>query len=87
MNNWQGQGGQGQGGQGQGGHGPGNPYGPPPPQYPPPQYSPQYQQPPVVYVQAPQVIKAPFNHTPHIVLTFLSCGAWLPIWLICWALH
>jgi hypothetical protein len=26
-----------------------------------------------------------FNHLPHVILTLLTCGTWLPIWLICWA--
>lgn len=77
MNQWQGGGGHGHG-QGYGG------YGPPPPQ----QQYPQYHQPPppTVYVQT-QVVKAPFNHTPHVVLTLFTCGGWLPIWLIIWACH
>lgn len=25
------------------------------------------------------------NHVPHLVLTVLTCGAWLPVWLIVWA--
>ncbi len=70
------------------GNGPYDPrYGPPPSQQ-----MQHYQQPPqpqVVYVQAPQVIavKAPFNHTPHILIDFLSCGAWFPIHMIMWACH
>lgn len=77
MSNWNQGGGYGYGpGPGQGGG-----YGPPP--------HPQYYQPPppqTVYVQT-AVVKAPFNHVPHLVLTLLSCGAWIPIWLICWACH
>lgn len=30
-------------------------------------------------------VKAPFRHTPHLVLDVLSCGAWIPIHLIVWA--
>jgi hypothetical protein len=59
------------------------PYGYGPPPGPPPYYPPQA---PVVYMQT-NVIKAPFNHTVHIVLDVVSCGAWLPIHLICWAVH
>jgi hypothetical protein len=59
-------------------------YGAPPPQqhyYPP-------QPPAVVYVQQqPMFIKAPFNHTVHIILDIVTCGGWVPIHLICWALH
>lgn len=65
---------------------PQGPYGGYPP--PPPQqyYPPQYAQPPVVYVQQ-TMVKAPFNHTVHVVLDVLTCGGWIPIHLICWALH
>lgn len=28
-----------------------------------------------------------FNHALHIVLDILTCGMWIPIHLICWALH
>lgn len=64
------------------------PYGygaPPPQQYQQPYYPPQPPM-PVVYMQQ-TVVKAPFNHTIHIVFDVLSCGAWLPIHLICWAVH
>jgi hypothetical protein len=61
------------------------PYGPNDPRY---QQQPYYPQPPpVVYVQQPIMVKAPFNHTVHIVLDVVTCGTWLPIHLICWALH
>lgn len=54
---------------------------------PPPQQQPYYQAPPpVVYVQ-PTMLKAPFNHTPHIVLDVLTCGGWLIVHLICWMCH
>jgi hypothetical protein len=33
------------------------------------------------------MVKAPFNHTVHIVLDVLTCGGWLVVHLICWALH
>ncbi len=29
----------------------------------------------------------PFNHTIHLVLTLLTCGAWLPVWIILFVLH
>lgn len=29
--------------------------------------------------------KPPFNHGLHLVLTILTCGAWLPVWIILWA--
>lgn len=69
---------------------PQGPYGGyPPNQYPPPQhgyYQPQQQ--PVVYVQqTTAVVKAPFNHGVHIVLDVVTCGGWIPIHLICWAVH
>ncbi len=28
-----------------------------------------------------------FNHGLHLVLDLVTCGAWLPIHLLCWALH
>jgi len=70
----------------------GPPFPPHPPHPPhPPQgqygYGPPPQQ--VIYVQAPPavMVKPPFNHTPHLVIDFLSCGAWLPFHLIIWACH
>lgn len=48
-----------------------------------PTYNVQPEQPQFTVVQ----VKAPFNHTPHIILSFLTCGAWLVVWLICWCLH
>lgn len=68
-------------------------YGPPPQQYgPPPQqasgYYSQPQAPQVVVVQSPPVVvRVPFNHTPHIIIDLLTCGAWLPVHLILWACH
>lgn len=67
-------------------------YGPPPPHqqqhgYPPQQHYQYPPQPPtVVYVQ-PTMMKVPFNHTPHIIIDVLSCGAWIPFHLIIWACH
>lgn len=40
----------------------------------------------VVYVQQ-NVVKAPFKHGLHLVLDVVTCGLWLPIHLIAWALH
>jgi hypothetical protein len=65
------------------------------PQHPQAQYQQPYpmQQPPVqVFVQQNQhaatyVVKAPFSHGLHIVLDIFTCGAWIPIHLICWAIH
>jgi hypothetical protein len=66
-------------------------YGPPSPQqqqYPQQQQQPYYVQapPPVVYVQN-NTMKAPFNHTVHIVLDFVTCGGWLIVHLICYLAH
>lgn len=66
-------------------------YGPPPPSqqpgYPPQQgYPPQYQQPPQMIVVQNTMARQGFNHTPHIVISFLTCGTWLPIYLLIWAL-
>lgn len=33
------------------------------------------------------VHRPPFNHGLHIVLDVLTCGAWLPIHILCWMLH
>jgi hypothetical protein len=47
------------------------------------------QQPPVVihnnvYAPPPAVyVSSGCNHAVHAVLTLLTCGAWLPIWIIC----
>lgn len=52
------------------------------------QYPQQYHQPaPIVVQQTTNVVKAPFNHTPHLILTILTCGGWLPIWIICAVCH
>lgn len=37
-----------------------------------------------VYVQAE---RQPFPHTLHLMLTIVSCGCWLPVWLIAYAMH
>lgn len=62
-------------------------YGPPPPsqQYPqqPQGYYPPQQ--PVVVVQN-TMARQGFNHTPHIIISFLTCGTWLPFYLLIWAL-
>lgn len=60
-------------------------------------YGPNHNQPPQSPYgygppQAPVIVnnviqKAPFNHTIHIVLDVVTCGGWLIIHLICWALH
>jgi hypothetical protein len=60
------------------------PYPPPPAPYGygPPQ--PMMQQ-VVVVQQAPPiavVVKRPFNHTLHLIITICTCGAWLPVWII-----
>lgn len=69
-------------------------YGPPPPMqqpygYGPPQpygYGPPG--PPMVVVQqTTNIVKAPFKHTVHVVLDVVTCGGWIPVHLICWALH
>jgi predicted RNA-binding Zn-ribbon protein involved in translation (DUF1610 family) len=41
---------------------------------------------PVVVQASQQVIiqRRGCNHLLHFVLTVLTCGAWLPIWIICW---
>lgn len=63
-------------------------YGPPPPsqQYPqqPQGYYPPPQQPMVVVQNT--MVKQGFNHTPHIIISFLTCGGWLPFYLLIWAL-
>ncbi len=25
-----------------------------------------------------------FDHSPHVILTIFTCGAWFPIWILCW---
>jgi hypothetical protein len=71
------------------------------PGYPQPQQYqqpyPQQQAPPVMVVvqqhqhqmqaQTTYIVKAPFSHGLHIVLDIFTCGAWIPIHLICWAIH
>lgn len=70
-----------------------NPYGHPPHNQYPNNQHPQYgyyqqpYQPPVVYVQPMPMRKPEFNHTPHVIITLLTCGGWLPFWLILWACH
>lgn len=65
-------------------------YGPPPPSQQYPQQYPQQQgyypqQQPVVVVQN-TMARQGFNHTPHLIITLFTCGAWLPFYLIIWAL-
>jgi hypothetical protein len=73
-------------------------YGQPPPGpqgpwggYPPPQQQPYYPPHPQQVVVQHQItthmVKAPFNHGVHIVLDLVTCGTWIPIHLICWAVH
>lgn len=52
---------------------------PPPPQIqtPPPPY------PAVVNVHVPRA----FNHLPHLIGDFFTCGMWLPVHLMMWAMH
>jgi hypothetical protein len=47
---------------------------------PPP---PLVHQPVYVNASAPR----PFNHGPHVVADLLSCGFWIPVHLLLWALH
>ena len=28
------------------------------------------------------VVHKPFNHSFHLVITLLTCGLWLPVWII-----
>lgn len=51
-----------------------NSWGPLPP-YPPP--------PGPVFINMPR----PFNHAPHLIADLLTCGFWLPVHLIAWAVH
>lgn len=56
-------------------------YPPSPPPAPPP--APHYQE----HGQTTVIVNqagAQFPHGIHLLLTFLTCGAWLPIWLIHW---
>ena len=69
-----------------------------PPQ-PQPQYPPQLGYPPAPIVVMPQtavhvathqtvvVQSPPFNHMLHFILTVLTCGGWLPIWILLWLLR
>jgi len=36
-----------------------------------------------VFINAPR----PFNHLPHLMADAISCGLWLPVHLLLWALH
>jgi hypothetical protein len=73
-------------------YGGGNGYGPPPgghQQYQQPQQQGYYPPPqaPVVYVQQnTAMVRQGFNHTPHVIISFLTCGTWLPFYLLIWAL-
>ncbi|QBJ00223.1 hypothetical protein SEA_PHARAOH_34 [Mycobacterium phage Pharaoh] len=49
--------------------------------YPHPPQQPYPYQPPVPPVQ-PQILPVKTNHAMHLVLTVLSCGMWLPVWVI-----
>ncbi len=47
------------------------------------------QQMPAIYIQqnaGTVVVKAPFNHGVHLVLDVITCGAWLPLHLLIWAI-
>ncbi|NUP10700.1 MAG: hypothetical protein HOW73_32045 [Polyangiaceae bacterium] len=52
-------------------------------------YGPSPMQPQINVIQQSNVmvVKAPFNHGIHIALDIFTCGAWIPIPLICWAVH
>ncbi|MFC4602626.1 hypothetical protein [Rhodococcus kronopolitis] len=54
---------------------------PPPPQ----QAYPMYQQPVPVVNQTVVVnnAKSGCNHTLHLILTLVTCGLWLPVWILC----
>lgn len=42
----------------------------------------------VVHQQAATiVVKPPFNHGLHALITLLTCGMWLPVWIIRAILH
>ncbi len=67
-------------------------YGPQPYGYAPPIYAP----PPVIVVQQSNMmmaqqtmvnVKAPFNHGIHIVLSLVTCGIWVPVWILCAVAH
>ncbi|MFI5539060.1 MULTISPECIES: hypothetical protein [Nocardia] len=60
-----------------------------PPQYPPMPYPQPAQTPLVNVVQhnatlgaGPIVVRSAFPHGLHLVLSLVTCGMWLPIWLI-----
>ena len=38
-------------------------------------------------VQQAVVVRAPFRHGIHLFLDLITFGAWLPIHLLCFALH
>lgn len=38
-------------------------------------------------VQQNVMVKAPFNHGIHILLDVITCGAWIPVHLICLVAH
>jgi predicted RNA-binding Zn-ribbon protein involved in translation (DUF1610 family) len=43
-----------------------------------------------VYVQSVQQVvipRADFNHGIHLLLTVLTCGLWLPVWILAWLIH
>lgn len=46
-------------------------------------------QPMVVVQQSHTMVtqKAPFNHGAHLLITVLTCGAWLPIWIVLALIH
>jgi hypothetical protein len=46
-------------------------------------YQPIYHQPVPVAVRH----EKPFPHGLHLIITLASCGIWLPVWLLAWALH
>lgn len=76
---------------------------PPPPQQPIAHHGyPQAPQPygyPAPHMMAPHPLvvvqqsnttitqKAPFNHGTHFVITLLTCGAWLPVWILLAIVH
>ncbi|HVH46111.1 MAG TPA: hypothetical protein VM925_27365 [Labilithrix sp.] len=61
-------------------------YGPPLPQHYP--QHPHYTPTPAAYVQQTTLIfEPPFKHTLHVVLDIVTCGIWIPIHLLCWALY
>lgn len=36
---------------------------------------------------APPIPRGPFNHTPHILMSIFTCGAWIPVYLLIWMLR